>query len=201
MTTLQAQKRSLEIKAKKLRRQGLTTGVLFGRGMEESIPLQFSENDILRFMKTNKTGAQVILEMDGKKISAVVKNIDFDPIKKQVTALDFQALVSGETISTTVQVNVINDAENHNHINQVLTEILYKAAPANLLDTINIDVQQLSPETRSFYVRDLNLEANEGVKLITPEDTQIFHIENPRNTAAQADEAAAEEAGSEAAEA
>lgn len=196
MITLQAQKRNPEIKAKKLRRSGLTTGVLFGRGMEESIPLQFSEKDILHFMKSNKEGTQIILVLDDQKISAILKNIDFDPIKKQVIALDFQALVSGETISTTVQINLINEAENHSYINQVLTEILYKAAPANLLDTIDINIEQLPAKTKSFYVKDLNLEAKEGVKLITPEDTLIFHIEDHKGpaqpSAAEADAEKAE---------
>ena len=42
MTTLKTTKRNPEVKAKKLRRDGFATGVLYGREMDENIPLQFS---------------------------------------------------------------------------------------------------------------------------------------------------------------
>ena len=45
ITTLKAQKRDTAVKAKKLRRDGFTTGVLYGREMEESMPLQFDTKD------------------------------------------------------------------------------------------------------------------------------------------------------------
>ena len=45
MTTLKTTKRNPEVKAKKLRRDGFATGVLYGREMDENIPLQFSAVD------------------------------------------------------------------------------------------------------------------------------------------------------------
>ena len=39
MTTLKVQKRDMETKAKKLRREGFITGNLFGKEIEGSIPL------------------------------------------------------------------------------------------------------------------------------------------------------------------
>ena len=40
MNTLKAEKRSMDIKAKKLRREGYVTGNVFGRSLAESIPVQ-----------------------------------------------------------------------------------------------------------------------------------------------------------------
>ena len=40
MTTLKAEKRSMDVKAKKLRREGFVTGNLFGKEIEGSIPLK-----------------------------------------------------------------------------------------------------------------------------------------------------------------
>lgn len=102
MTTLKTTKRNPEVKAKKLRRDGFATGVLYGREMDENIPLQFSAVDASRFIKSHKEGSQVILDFGDTKTSAIVKNIDYDAMKRQVMALDFQALVAGEAISTTV---------------------------------------------------------------------------------------------------
>ena len=40
-----------------------------------------------------KEGTQAYLELDGKNVDVLVKNIDFDPLTKKYMALDFQALV------------------------------------------------------------------------------------------------------------
>ena len=47
--------------------------------MKESIPLQFEETEALRFVKANKEGAQVTLDMGEDQVDAIVKNIDYDP--------------------------------------------------------------------------------------------------------------------------
>ena len=108
MTTLKAEKRNPDIKAKKLRREGFAPGVLFGKGMDESVPLQFAEADVLQFIKKNGEGSQVTLDLGSEKTNAVVKSIDYNPMKKQVMAFDLQALVQGEVISTSVQVKLEN---------------------------------------------------------------------------------------------
>ena len=46
MNTLKAEKRDMSIKAKKLRREGFVTGNLFGRELEDSIPLKFDKAEI-----------------------------------------------------------------------------------------------------------------------------------------------------------
>ena len=75
ITTLKAQKRDTAVKAKKLRRDGFTTGVLYGREMEESMPLQFDTKDAMRFIGKNTKGAQVVLDLGDKKVSAIVKTL------------------------------------------------------------------------------------------------------------------------------
>lgn len=176
MTTLKSEKRDLSVKAKKLRREGFTTGVLFGKEMEESIPLQFSEVDALRFIKSSSKGSQVTLELGNEKISAILKSMDYNPMNKQIMALDFQALVKGEKISTTVPIKLENQDTAQGIVEQELNEIHYKADPANLLDTIVIDIQTLDPSVKSLSVKDLNLTKGKDIQLVTPEDALVFHI-------------------------
>ena len=61
-------------------------------------------------------------------------------MKRQVMALDFQALVAGEAISTTVPVKLENEGAVQGFVDQELTEIHYKADPAHLLEPIEIDL-------------------------------------------------------------
>ena len=55
MNTLKAEKRDMSIKAKKLRREGFVTGNLFGRELEDSIPLKFDKG---RNRKTSESREQ-----------------------------------------------------------------------------------------------------------------------------------------------
>ena len=105
-----------------------------------------------------------------------VKNIDYDPMKKQIMALDFQALVAGETVATSVQVILENEDAAQGIVEQTLNEVHYKADPANMLDTIVIDFKTLSPDVREFHVKDLVIPEGKTVHITTPEDTLIFHI-------------------------
>ena len=193
MTTLKTTKRNPEVKAKKLRRDGFATGVLYGREMDENIPLQFSAVDASRFIKSHKEGSQVILDFGDTKTSAIVKNIDYDAMKRQVMALDFQALVAGEAISTTVPVKLENEGAVQGFVDQELTEIHYKADPAHLLEPIEIDLTKFHTGD-ALYVKDLCLE-EKGAQLITPADSLIFHIaDHAKNMEIAEDETADEEA-------
>lgn len=193
MTTLKTTKRNPEVKAKKLRRDGFATGVLYGREMDENIPLQFSAVDASRFIKSHKEGSQVILDFGDTKTSAIVKNIDYDAMKRQVMALDFQALVAGEAISTTVPVKLENEGAVQGFVDQELTEIHYKADPAHLLEPIEINLTKFHTGD-ALYVKDLGLE-EKGAQLITPADSLIFHIaDHAKNMEIAEDETADEEA-------
>ena len=176
MITLKVEKRNPEVKAKKLRRDGFVCGVLYGKEMKESTPIQLMEPEALRFIKANKEGTQVMLDLDGKQVDALVKNIDYDPMKKQIMALDFQALVAGETVATSVQVILENEDAAQGIVEQTLNEVHYKADPANMLDTIVIDFKTLSPDVREVHVKDLVIPEGKTVHITTPEDTLIFHI-------------------------
>ena len=175
MMTLAAEKRDPEVKAKKLRREGYTTGVLYGREMKENVTLKYAEKDALNFIKKAKEGAQTMLDISGEKVDALVKNIDYDPLSKKILALDFQALVAGEVVAATVPVTFVNEEVVQVFFDPEITEIHYKADPAHLLDPIEIDLAKLPQGTRTLYVKDLKLE-EKGVTVTTTADSQLFHI-------------------------
>ena len=175
MMTLAAEKRDPEVKAKKLRREGYTTGVLYGREMKENVTQKYAEKDALNFIKKAKEGAQTMLDISGEKVDALVKNIDYDPLSKKILALDFQALVAGEVVAATVPVTFVNEEVVQGVFEPEITEIHYKADPAHLLDPIEIDLAKLPQGTRTLYVKDLKLE-EKGVTVTTTADSQLFHI-------------------------
>ena len=176
MITLKAEKRNPNVKAKKLRREGYVTGILSGKEMKEPVALQFDGAEAAKFIKANKEGTQIYLDIEGEKVDALVKNIDYNPIEKQLMALDFQALVAGEKVSTTVAVKLEHTDMVQGIVEQEMEEIHYKADPANLLDTIVIDFNGYPADVHDIHVKDLPIPEGKQVHFITPEDAVVVHI-------------------------
>ena len=170
MMTLKAEKRDPQVKAKKLRREGFVTGVLYGKEMKENVALKFEEKEALRFMKDAKEGAQATLAIEGETV---------------------KALVAGEVVSATVPVHFLNEEIVQGVFEPELSEIHYKADPAHLLDPVEIDLAKLPAGTKNMYVKDLKLE-EKGVNVSTPGDTQLFHIADFVKTDDDAEEADAD---------
>ena len=55
MTTLKAEKRSMDVKAKRLRREGFVTGNVFGHAIEGSIPVKMNAADAERLLKAARS--------------------------------------------------------------------------------------------------------------------------------------------------
>ena len=134
MTTLKAEKRSKDVKAKRLRREGYVTGNIFGREMKESVMVKMNKKELERALKTSGKGSKILLEVEGKSYNVLIKEIDYDSLKKQINEIDFQELVSGEKVHSTAKViplnheNVVDGA-----FQLLLEEIAYKAYPDALV--------------------------------------------------------------------
>ena len=89
MTTLKVQKRDMEIKAKKLRREGFVTGSLFGKEFDGAIPLKIEQKEAERIQRECLKGSQLYLELDGKTYDVLLKELDYDPMKHQIIEMDF----------------------------------------------------------------------------------------------------------------
>ena len=61
MNTLKAEKRSMDDKAKKLRREGYVTGNVFGRSLAESIPVKIEKKEAERFLSVCNKGSEAKL--------------------------------------------------------------------------------------------------------------------------------------------
>ena len=181
MNTLTAEKRDLKTKAKKLRKEGYVIGNLFGRDIENSIPLKVDSREAAKFLKDNKKGAHI------------VKEIDYNAMKNETMFINFQALVADEKIHTTAAIELLNeDAVQNGIVEQSLSEIEYKAFPADIVEKVEIDLTQYNVGDM-IHVKDLPLAANSKISLVTPEDTLIVNIAEPEAVPEDEDEEAAEE--------
>lgn len=195
MNTLKAEKRSMDVKAKRLRREGFVTGNVFGHEIKGSIPVKISKNEAERLLKTNGKGSQVLLNVDGTEMDVLIKEIDYNSLKGQVDEIDFQALVSGEKVHSVAEIHLLNHEKvTTGVLQQVLKEVSYRALPSALVEKIELDVGGMRVGD-TIRVRDLAIASDKDVQLQTDLDTVVVEVYASKNTVADED---AEDGGSEA---
>ena len=151
MNTLKAEKRTMDTKAKRLRREGYVTGNVFGREMEGSLPVKIEKSAVEKLLKTNNKGSQIMLDVDGQSYDVLIKEIQFNPLKGQVDEIDFQALVSNEKVHSVAEIVLVNhDKLEAGVLQQHLEEISFRALPSALVDKIMVDVFPLSHPIYQF---------------------------------------------------
>ena len=197
MNTLKAEKRSMDVKAKKLRREGFVTGNLFGREIEGSIPLKFTKKEIEVLLKNNNKGSQIMLNVEGQDYDVLIKEVDYNSMKRCVDEIDFQALVSTEKVHSTAAV-VIENREKvlEGALQECLEEIEYKALPAALVDHVNVDVAGMKVGD-VIRVKDLEISKNPDIDVHTDPEAIVVMVDAIRNSIPEdeaTDEGAAEEA-------
>ena len=183
MNTLKAEKRSMDIKAKKLRREGYVVGNVFGKKIEGSIPVKFQALELEKFLKKAHKGSQIMLDVEGTQYDALIKDVAYNPVAGRIDEIDFQALVSTEKVHSVVEVVL----ENHDKIaegvlQESLEEIAYKALPADLVDEVRVDVGDMKIGD-VIRVKDLPIYADKKITIMTDPDAVVVALNVAHNAA------------------
>lgn len=188
MTTITAQKRDMKVKAKKLRREGYVPGIVCSREIKDMLPIQFDVKDAMKLLRDCKKGEQVLLQVGEQKMHAIIKDVSYNALKRQVEIIDFQALVKGEKIHTAVDIVLKNEHLIQGSVTQEVSEIHYKADSDHLVDTIVLDFEQLR-NVKSMKVSDLDMYKDSAITVQTPGNAVIFSV-TESSMAAEAEPAA-----------
>jgi large subunit ribosomal protein L25 len=184
----------------RLRRDGQVPGVVYGLGTDAvAVTIPWPE---LRRALTTEAGANalVTLEYDGNKDLTIVKDLQRDPVRRDVLHVDFLRVDPNEPVAVEVPIRIIGEAkevENNRGIaEQSMTSITVMTKPADIPSHFEIDITDLTVGT-SITVAELVLP--DGVTTdIDPESPIVSGVATRFSTEAE-DEAAAllaaEEAG------
>ena len=125
----------------------------------------------------------------------LVKEIDYDSLKRQILEIDFQALVKGEKVHSVAEVVLLNHEKvNTGVVEKLLDEISYRALPEALIEKIEVDVGDMKLGD-SIKVKDLPIASDKDIDLLTDPETVVANVTAVRNAVETTDEeGAAEEA-------
>ncbi len=187
---------------KRLRREGLIPGVLYGKANKAFVVRERE----LRVALTGPSGLHAIVDVviEGQKTPhhAVLKDYQQHPLRGTITHVDFHEVRLDRPIQATVIAQLVGEAPGAKVggvVQQVAREFRVEALPSAIPEHIEVDISGLE---LGDTLRLQDVEEIEGVTFLDPPDTVVANCSSPRGlTEAEeaADEAIAAEAAAESA--
>jgi large subunit ribosomal protein L25 len=167
--------------ARRLRRQGLIPGVLYGRGNPHAFCV--SERELRRAL-TGPAGLHAILDvvLDGQKTShaSILKDYQQDVLTGRLAHIDLQEVRLDQPIHAQVVIELIGESEGTKEggvLSQVTREINVEALPLEVPERIEVDISAME---MGDTLRLTDVAVPEGVTFLDdPEETVLATVTVP----------------------
>lgn len=188
---LQVSIRAPQSKAKQLRRQGYVPGVLYGRNTTTT-PVLFNKNHVENFIKRVGEGTVFDIELDGIKQTVRIREMQRDPISKEIIHLDLMNVDLDQEIKINVALRFegMESLEKSGYIvQQQKDSIEVEGLARNIPSFVSVPMDDLA-EKGNIRVQDL--EVPDGISVLdAPDDVIVSALTPAKET--ETDEVAAEE--------
>ncbi len=130
---------------RRLRRQGLVPGVIYGGGTE---PISFAVDARELRHALHGVGAVLEVQIDGKSTPAVLKNTQRHPLRGETTHVDLLRVDLSKPIQAVVAIELLGGEEapgikEGGILDQPTREVNVEALPTDIPESIQIDVSHL----------------------------------------------------------
>lgn len=166
--------------SRRLRSSGRVPAVLYGHG-QETTHLSIAERDVKSLLRHHSK--TVTLAGDVKE-TALVRDVQFDPLGIEVLHLDLLRVNLKETVDVTVPVRLQGDAPGLREGGMLLEnlhEVQVRCSAGAIPEEVVLNVGELHVGG-SLTAADLELP--EGVELVTASDSMVAHVEEPKGSKA-----------------
>ena len=190
---LDAKKRDLSgAKPNAIRAEGNAPAVIHDHG-KNSNHIVVDQSELKKVYSQAGKHAPVELNVEGKKFTALIKEVTHKPASSVVYHTVFQAVKANETVSAEIPLKLTEDIPAEKASLLVVTGIDHvevEALPGDLVDFIEVDASVLEQAGDKITVADLKAPA--GVTIKTDTEQLVASVEVPKDQVAEADAAAAE---------
>ena len=157
--------------SKDVRREGRVPAVIYG-GHEE--PIQFSLEEMKPLLFTPNSYI-VELDIDGRKEQAVMRDVQFHPVKDYPMHVDFFRVLPGKPVAIDVPVKIVGNSEGVKLGGKLTVQkrkLRISGLVENLPDFLEVDITNLGIG-KSIFVGDLKYD---NLTLLTPATTSVCAV-------------------------
>lgn len=148
-------------KVSTLRKAGIVPSVVYG-GSDEPMSTQSAIVETTKVAHTAGRHSPVDIIIDGKKLLAIIKSIDMDPVKHTLRHVAFHTINKNDKIVTEVPIILIGLGESAAEragliVLQAIEQIEVRALPADLPESIEMSIIDLATDEDKLTVADITL--------------------------------------------
>jgi len=169
-------------KVKTLRQEGKIPAEVYGREAD-NLSIQIDEKSLRKVLSGAGSTNLIAISVDGQRpLMALARNIQYSPIKKSLLHVDFYTVIMTETVSVTIPLVIVGESklvkDEGGTLVTGLNSLDIEALPADLPETVEVDISQLKSFSDSISVADLAIPA--GVTIHSSLDSMVATIQPPR---------------------
>jgi large subunit ribosomal protein L25 len=180
--------------SRRLRARGLIPAVVYGAG-KETVPIHVDRKTLLDMMKASGSDNPIFLLKlagSGKERHAMIRDLQVDPISRQIVHIDFQRVIMTEKLRVQVPIELKGTAfgvkTEGGMIDFVLREVHVECLPGDIPKQIELDVTELHV---GQHVEAGQLQLPTGVTLVEDPERVILALAHAKIEAEPEEEAAA----------
>lgn len=189
--------------SRRLRHSGNIPAIVYGAD-KEAVSIVLNHNEVLKRFRSSDIYTSIVdIIIDGKKESAILRDVQRHPYKPIITHLDFLRVRADELIVVDVPVELLNEEKSVGVVNGGIVTLheatlAVSCLPKDLPHAIQVDIAKLAVGEHIMISDIAAIPGVEFVNIMNPEemnDQPIVAIVEPRVVVeTEADEDTAEEA-------
>lgn len=182
---------------KKIRDKGLVPAIVYHRG-EEAVSIELNNKEISKIIH-DAAGENVLINLTienskKKTRAAIIKEIQYHPVKRNILHVDFNEISLTEKITVEVEVaghgEPIGVKQDGGVMDHPLRILKIQCLPMDIPKHIDVDLSGLKLND-SIHVRDLKV--SDKIKVLNDPDTLLFHVKLPVEPKAEDENAVPQE--------
>ena len=183
-------------KLDKLRKQNLIPAVMYGFGIKP-MNLIVKHADFKKIYSQGKNSLIDLIIDDYKQIKVLIKDIQYDPIKNNISHLDFYKIKQGKRLNANISINFVGISNAVKGLGGILIknikEIKVKCLPEDLMSKVDVDLSLLKNFNDLIKIKDLKLSDN--IEVLENKDDVVVTVIKPRKEIVKETQGVQEEGG------
>ncbi len=163
-------------KARRLRSGGYVPAVVYGGGAD-SRSIAVDARSLERVVQEAGITSLIALQVGegGPVESALVRDIQYDTVRRTIQHVDFMRVRLGEKITTEVGVVLVGAQPADGMVVHDRNSVEIECLPGDLIHSIEVNMSLLKSVGSTITVKDLQVA--DSVRILTDEDEVIAHVE------------------------
>jgi len=180
--------------ARKVRREGMVPGVVYGKGTE-NVAVLVDGPQLQRLLQSEGSGGLIDLVVDGKKQIVLIKGVQSDPVMGRNLHVDFHAVDLDQEVLVTVPIVIVGEESRENDggiVAQNLRELSVYCLPTAIPERLEVDI---SPLVIGGTITVGEIPLPEGIRTAQDLEEAVVSILAPAAAPVEDTEAAGQEGG------